>query len=101
MIQPLEDNVLIKVDPPKEVTRQGILLPESARESTRRGTVIAVGPGKYVDGKHVPLSLSENDRVILARYVDNDSNTIVIDGVDYILISQSYVLAKDNACQKK
>jgi len=92
-INPLEDNVIISVEKPQDRTKVGILLPENSRESTRRGLVKKVGPGKTVDGKIIPMNIKVGDRVLLSRYADNSVNTVNIDDNNYLIISQSEILA--------
>ena len=92
-INPLEDYVVIQVEKPQDKTKVGILLPENSRESTRRGLVKQTGPGKTVDGKLVPMNVKIGDKVLLSRYAENTTNTVTIDDVVYIVISQSEILA--------
>ena len=64
MIKPLNDNVLVKKEVIENKTASGIIL--SAKENTddNIGVVIAVGDGKLVDGKKVPMTVKVNDKVI-------------------------------------
>ena len=63
-IQPLADRIVVKVLEAKEVTKGGILLPETAKEKPQEGKVIAVGKGKASDTGHiVPLEVKAGDRI--------------------------------------
>ena len=69
MIKPLNDNVLVKKEVIENKTASGIIL--SAKENTddNIGVVIAVGDGKLVDGKKVPMTVKVNDKVIFDKYI--------------------------------
>ena len=54
-IRPLHDRVIVKRIAEEEKTKGGIIIPDTAKEKPQEGKVIAVGPGKYEDGKLVPL----------------------------------------------
>ena len=87
---PLEDRVAIMALPEKEVTRSGIIIPDTAsKERPNEGKIVAVGPGKMVDGKRVPLEIKVGDIVLYSGYND----PIKLDGEEVIIISQEYVLA--------
>lgn len=87
-IRPLSDNVLLKPAAKEEKTASGFLLPESAQEKSKRGEVIAVGSGKYVDGKLQPVDVKKGD-VVLYSWGDE----IKIDGEEYVLVSASSIQA--------
>jgi chaperonin GroES len=90
-VRPLDDKVLIEQSKAEETTAGGIVLPDTAKEKPQRGTVRAVGPGKLLDsGKRGEMSLKKGDEVFYAKYSGTD---IKIDGNEYVLISESSVLA--------
>lgn len=75
---PLGDNVIIKPIEAETVTASGIVIPDTAsKEKPKRGEVIAVGPGKMVDGKRTEMDVTIGDRVIFREYAPTD---IKIDG---------------------
>ena len=79
-IQPLADRIVVKVLEAKEVTKGGILLPETAKEKPQEGKVIAVGKGKASDnGQIVPLEVKVGDRILFAKYGGTEITTT--DGV--------------------
>ncbi len=90
MLKPLGDRVLVKPMPKEEMTKGGIVLPDTAKEKPQEGEVIAVGPGKYEDGKRVPLDVKVGDIVIYAKYGGTE---IKIDGVDYLILRENDILA--------
>jgi len=90
-IRPLADRVLIKPAPKEEVTKSGIVLPDTAKEKPQDGEVVAVGPGRVDDkGVRVPLEVKKGDRVIYAKYAGTE---IKIDSDDYIILRESDILA--------
>jgi chaperonin GroES len=88
-IRPLFDRVVIKrVD--ERTTDGGIVIPETVTDKSQRGIVVAVGPGKNVDGKLQKMSLKCNDHVIFGKYAGTD---ITIKGKDYLIIKEDEVIA--------
>ncbi len=90
-ILPLGDRVLVKLLPREERTASGIIIPETVsgdRSDNRRGTVIAVGEGKYDDGKLVPMSVKEGDEVLFQW-----GDKVEIEGEEYHIVSESSILA--------
>ena len=90
-IRPLGEKVLVKRLEAEDKTRGGIVLPDTAKEKPQKGTVLAVGPGKLLDdGKRADLQVSVGDKIIFASYAGTD---VKINGQEYLLISESDVLA--------
>lgn len=87
-IRPLADNVLIKPAAQEEKTASGIVLPDSAQEKTKRGEVMAVGPGKTVDGTRQAIDLKVGDTVLYSW-----GEELKIDGEDYVLVGESNIQA--------
>lgn len=91
-LKPLGDRVVIKPTPREEVTKSGLVLPDTAKEKPQEGEVVAVGAGRVGDdGKHIPMELKKGDRVIYAKYAGTE---IKLDEVEYIILRESDVLAK-------
>ena len=62
---PLGERVVIKPTEQEDMTKGGIILPDTAKEKPQEGEVIAVGPGRVSDdGKRIPMELSKGDKVI-------------------------------------
>ena len=91
-LKPLHDNVVVKPSSVEEMTKSGIVLPETAsKERPERGEVVAVGPGKRLDnGEIAPISLKVGDKVMFKKYSPDE---IKIDNEEYLLISESDILA--------
>ena len=67
-LKPLGDRVIVEVLDEEETTISGIVLPDTAKEKPQRGNVLEVGPGRYEDGKLVPLDVTKGDEVIFSKY---------------------------------
>lgn len=61
MIKVLEDRVLIRIEKAEERNEMGLIIPDTARDKEQEGVVVAVGPGKLIDGEYVPLHINEGD----------------------------------------
>ena len=91
-IHPLADRVVVKAIEQQEVSKGGIILPDTAKEKPQEGEVIAVGPGRVTDdGKRVALDLKAGDRVIYSKYGGTE---VKEDGVEYLILRESDILAK-------
>jgi len=91
-IQPLADRIVVKVSPPKETSKGGILIPEASKEKPQEGTIIAAGPGKAADnGTIVPLEVKAGDVVLFAKYGGVEITTD--EGEELLILKESDVLA--------
>lgn len=82
-LKPLGDRVIVKQAEAEETTASGFILTAKDQEKPQRGEVIAVGEGKYVDGKLVPVPVKEGDTVIYGKYGGQE---ITVDGEDYLIM---------------
>lgn len=91
MLKPLADRIVVKVTEAEEVTKGGIVLPDTAKEAPREGEVIAVGPGKTLEsGANVPVEAKVGDKVVYSKYGGTE---IKIGGEEYVILTQDDVLA--------
>lgn len=91
-LQPLGDRVVIKAIEREEITKGGIVLPDTAKEKPQEGEVIAVGPGKLTeDGKRIAMEVEVGERVIYAKYAGTE---IRLDDEEFIILRESDILAK-------
>lgn len=89
-IRPLYDRIVVKRIEEKESTRNGIVIPDSAKEKPQQGEVIAVGKGKRLDdGQMVALDVTAGDRILFGKYSGNE---IQLDGIEYIVMREDDVL---------
>jgi chaperonin GroES len=90
-IRPLGEKVLIKRLEAEEKTAGGIVLPDTAKEKPKRGTVLSVGEGRLLDtGERQPLQIKEGDEVLFTSYAGTD---VKVDGEEMIIMDESDVLA--------
>ena len=89
-VNPLADRVVIKALEETEQMRGGLYIPDTAKEKPQQGEVIAVGPGKYEDGKLVPMGVKKGDRVLYGKYSGTE---VTIDGEQLLILRESDVLA--------
>ena len=93
--QPLGERVLVKPMAREEISRGGIVLPDTAKEKPQEGEVLAVGPGKRSEkGDYIPMDVAVGDIVLYAKYGGTE---IKIDGQDHIILRESDILAKKKA----
>ncbi len=91
-LQPLADRLVVKPIEREEVTKGGIVLPDTAKEKPQEGKVLAVGPGRLSEeGKRVPMSVKVGDIVIYAKYGGTE---IKIEDEELIILRESDILAK-------
>jgi chaperonin GroES len=88
--RPLYDRILVERVESEEVTKGGIILPDTAKEKPQQGKIIAVGHGRRLeDGKLVPLELKAGDTILFGKYSGTE---IKIDGVEYLIMKEDDVL---------
>ncbi|MBX6395077.1 MAG: co-chaperone GroES [Alicyclobacillaceae bacterium] len=90
MIKPLADRVVIRPVEREEKTASGIVLPDTAKEKPQEGEVVAVGPGRYEDGRRIEIDVKVGDRVIFSKYAGTE---VKYDGVEYLILRESDILA--------
>jgi chaperonin GroES len=91
MLRPLGDRIVVKPGAEEEVTRGGIVLPDTAKKKPREGEVLAVGPGKVLEnGERAPMEVSVGDIVIYSEY---GGATIEIGDEEYVILDEGSVLA--------
>jgi chaperonin GroES len=89
-IKPLSDRVVIKMLEAEETTKGGIILTSAAQEKPQVAEVVAVGPGKTVDGKLVPVQLKVGDKVLMSKYSGTE---VKVDGEEYTILREEDILA--------
>jgi chaperonin GroES len=91
-VKPLEDRIIVRPLEAEQKTAGGIIIPDAAKEKPQKGEVVAVGPGKVTDkGVKIDPALTKGDTVLYGKYSGTE---VKIDGVDYLIMRESDVLAK-------
>ncbi len=89
-LRPLGDRVVVKALPREEVTRSGIVLPDTAKEKPQEGEIIAVGPGKLDDGERQPMDVKVGDKVLFAKYAGTEFK---LEDQELLILSEKDILA--------
>ncbi len=90
-LRPLGDRVVVKPTAREEMTKSGIVLPDTVKEKPQEGTVIAVGPGRTLDdGKREAIDVKEGQKVLYAKYAGTEFK---IDDEELLIVSQKDILA--------
>jgi chaperonin GroES len=90
-IKPLEDRILVEPQDAEQVTKSGLVIPDTAKEKPQEGRVIATGPGRIDDnGNRVPLDVAVDDVVIFSKYGGTE---VKYDGKEYLLLNARDILA--------
>ncbi len=90
-LKPLGDKIVVEVIDEPQTTASGIVLPDTAKEKSQRGTVLAVGSGKLLDnGERVALEVNVGDTVVFAKYGGTE---VTVDGKDLMILSERDVHA--------
>jgi chaperonin GroES len=90
-LQPLGDRVVVKPSDREEVSRGGIVLPDTAKEKPQRGTIIAAGQGRRDDdGKRVAMDVKVGDEVLFAKYAGTEFK---LEDDDLLILSEKDILA--------
>jgi chaperonin GroES len=90
-LRPLGDRVVIQPTPREDMTKSGIVLPDTAKEKPQEGTVLAVGPGRILDdGKREQIDVKKGDKVLYAKYAGTEFK---VEGDELLIVSQKDILA--------
>lgn len=92
MLKPLGDRVIVEPKKESEEKVGSLYIPDTAKEKPQIGTVIAVGQGKYEDGKLVPMEVKAGDTVLYGKYSGTEIKQA---GKEYLIIRESDILAVD------
>ena len=90
-LRPLGDRVVIQPTPREDMTKSGIVLPDTAKEKPQEGLILAVGPGRILDdGKREQIDVKEGQKVLYAKYAGTEFK---VDGDELLIVSQKDILA--------
>lgn len=89
-VGPLADRVVVRSLEGNEQTRGGLFIPDTAKEKPQQGEILAVGPGRFDDGKRVPMEVKVGDKVLFGKYSGTE---VVIDNEPLLILRESDVLA--------
>ena len=91
-LKPMSDRVVVRPTEQEEMTKSGIVLPDTAKERPQEGEVVAVGPGRYLSsGKRLEMELKVGDKVIYSKYAGTE---IQAEDEELLVLGSNDVLAK-------
>jgi chaperonin GroES len=89
-LKPLDDRIAVRPSEEEQTTVSGIVIPDTAKEKPQEGEVMAVGPGRFEEGRRIPMDVKVGDKVIYSKY----GGTEVKVGIEeYLILSARDVLA--------
>ncbi len=90
-IKPLSDRVVVKPIEKEEMTKSGIVLPDTAKEKPQEGEIVAIGEGRILEnGQKLAMNVKVGDRVIYSKYAGTE---IKRDEQEYLIVSEKDILA--------
>lgn len=91
-LRPLNDRVIVKTAPKEEMTKTGILLPDTIdKERPEQGEVIAIGPGKLLEnGTRAAMGVKIGDKIVFKKYSPDE---VKVDGVEHLVLAESDIIA--------
>jgi len=90
-VRPLHDRVIVKRIEEEEMTKGGIIIPDTAKEKPIEGKVVAVGAGKILEnGKKQPLEVKKGNRILFGKYAGTEIN---IEGEEHLIMREDDIIA--------
>jgi chaperonin GroES len=90
-LRPLGDRVVVKPTPREEMTKSGIVLPDTAKEKPQEGSILAIGPGRILDdGTREAMDVQVGQKVLYAKYAGTEFK---VDDEELLIVSQKDILA--------
>ncbi len=89
-IKPLEDRIVVQPLDAEQTTASGLVIPDTAKEKPQEGVILAVGPGRYEEGKRIPLDVKVGDVVLYSKYGGTE---VKYNNEEYLVLSARDVLA--------
>jgi chaperonin GroES len=80
----------VKPEEEEETTVSGIVIPDTAKEKPQQGQVVAAGPGRFEDGKRVPMDVKVGDKILYSKYGGTE---VKVEGEEYLVLSSRDILA--------
>jgi chaperonin GroES len=91
LLKPLRDKVVVERSEAEGRTAGGILLPDTAKDKPKQGTVVSVGPGRVLEnGEIKALEVKKGDRVLFGGFAGSE---VKLEGKEYLILSESEILA--------
>lgn len=89
-VRPLYDRLVVEPEPAESKSVGGIVIPDTAdKDKPMKGKVIAIGTGKYIDGKIHPLQVKIGDEVLFGKYAGTN---IKLDNKEFLVMREEDVM---------
>lgn len=88
-IRPYQDRVVVERLDSEKLSAGGIVIPDTAKEKPQQGKVLAVGKGKFLDGKFFPLDVKEGDVILFGKYAGNE---VKVGEKDFLIIREDDIM---------
>ena len=90
-LKPLGDRIVVRPTPREEMTKSGIVLPDTAKERPQEGTILSIGPGRTLDdGTREAMDVEVGQKILFQKYAGTEFK---LDDEDLLILSQKDVLA--------
>jgi chaperonin GroES len=89
-VAPLADRVVVRPLEDTEQMRGGLYIPDTAKEKPQQGEVVSVGPGRFDEGKRVPMEVKVGDKILYGKYSGTE---VTIDNEPVLILRESDILA--------
>lgn len=89
-LKPLGDHVVVMPMESEEMTKSGIVIPDTAKEKPMEGKIVAIGQGRYEEGKKIPMEVAVGDKIIFSEY---GGQKFKMESKEYLILRESDILA--------
>ena len=90
-LKPLGDRLVVRPTPREEMTKSGIVLPDTAKERPQEGTILSIGPGRTLDdGSREAMDVEVGQKILFQKYAGTEFK---LDDEELLILSQTDVLA--------
>ena len=90
-LKPLGDRLVVQPTPREEMTKSGIVLPDTAKERPQEGTILSVGPGRTLDdGSREAMEVEAGQKILFQKYAGTEFK---LEDEELLILSQKDVLA--------
>lgn len=89
MIRPLHNRVIVQRFETQVDKIGSIIIPDAAKERPNQGDVLAVGPGRSIDGVRIPLEVKVGDKILFGKYAGTE---VKVDGRELLIVKEEEIM---------